>query len=69
MYWDWKWCIGYGALVSYAVMEQFSIEHPYTGHYPAINLYTGITMADKEMTVCTIFMNGYLRNTIVYPQN
>ena len=48
------------------ITEQFSVKHPYTGRYQAINRYT--TMADKEMTFCTIFVNGYLRNAKVYPQ-
>ena len=30
------------------------------------SIYT--TMADKEMTFCTIFVSGYLRNAMVYPQ-
>ena len=49
-----------GAMGVALVTEQFSVKHPYTGHYQAINSYT--TMADKEMTLCTIFVNGYLRN-------
>ena len=49
------------------VTEQFSVKHPYTGRYQAISPYT--TMADKEMTFCTIFVNSYLRNAKVYPQS
>ena len=55
-----------GALWVALVMEQFSVKHPYTGRYQAINLYT--IMADKEMTFCTIFVNGYLRIAKVYPK-
>ena len=34
--------------------------------YQAINPHT--TMADKEMIVCTIFMNGSLGNATLFPQ-
>ena len=57
----------WGALRVALVMEQFSVKHLYTGCYQAINPYT--TMADKEMTLYTIFVNGYLRNAKVYPQS
>ena len=50
-----------------AVAVQFSVKHPYTGHYQAINLYT--TMVDKETTFCTIFMNRYLGNATFYSRS
>ena len=56
-----------GGLACCAVTEQFSVKHLHTGCYQAINPYT--IMADKEMTFCTIFVNGYLRIAKVYPQS
>ena len=67
VYRDWKQCIFWVALWVVLVAEQLFIKHPYTGRYQAINPYT--TMADKEMTFCTISVNGYLRNAKVYPQS
>ena len=67
LYRDWKRCIGYGTRARCAVAVQFSVKHPYTNCYQAINPYT--TMADKETTFCTIFMNGYLGNATLYPRS
>ena len=57
----------WGAMRVALVTEQFSVKHPYTGRYQAINPYT--TMADKEMIFHTIFVYSYLRNAMVYPQS
>ena len=61
VYWVW----GPSKLRCYRV--KLFVKYLYTGRYQAINLYT--TMADKEMTFCTIFVNRYLRNATVYPQS
>ena len=55
----------WGGLANCAVMEQFSVKHPHTGHYQVINPYTII--ADND-TFCIIFVNGYLRIAKVYPR-
>ena len=54
-----------GGLVSCTVTKQYFVNH--TSCYQAKNPYTII--ADKEITFCTIFVNGHLRIAEVYPKS